>query len=269
MVVPRGWLRRGVPPIVIVVAWKWIGSGDERGYGTSDADRAALEVALRLADQTSDTVDVVTVGPPGSDGPLREALAAGASRAMRIDAPPALASEAVSAALVPVVSTATWVVCGDVSADRGTGAVPAFLAAHLGVAQALGLIEVDSSAGRVNAVRRLDGGRREVLEVEPPAVLSVEGSVARLRRSGLRAELAARTATVDRHAGPAGPLEQPSAIAPYRPRARVVPMPLGDALARIRQLTDVGGDSSGHGEVVVLDPPAAAARILAAVHEWS
>lgn len=254
---------------MIVVAWKWIGSGDERGYGTSDADRAALEVGLRLAEQTSDAVDVVTVGPPGSESPLREAVAAGATRVVRIDAPPELASDAVAAALAAVASTATWVVCGDVSADRGTGAVPAFLAAHLGVAQALGLIEVESGAGRVHAVRRLDGGRREVLEVEPPAVLSVEGSVARLRRSGLRAELAARAATVDRLTGPSGPVEEPSATAPYRPRARFVTMPYGDALARVRQLTDVSGEPSGHGEVLVLDPPAAAARILAAVREWS
>ncbi len=118
-------------------------------------------------------------------------------------------------------------------------------------------------------MRRLDGGRREVLEVEPPAVLSVEGSVARLRRSGLRAELAARAATVDRLTGPSGPVEEPSATAPYRPRARFVTMPRGDALARVRQLTDVSGEPSGHGEVLVLDPPAAAARILAAVREWS
>ena len=254
---------------MIIVAWKWIGAGDERSHGTSDADRAALEVALRLAEHTSDAVDVVTVGPPGSDGPLREALAAGAGRAVRIEAPPELASEAVAAALASISSTATWVVCGDVSADRGTGAVPAYLAAHLDLAQALGLVEVEFSGGRVRAVRRLDGGRREVLEVAPPAVLSVEGSVARLRRSGLRTELAARTATVERHAGPTGPLEQPTAVVPYRPRARAVQMPQGDALARVRQLTDVGGESPGHGEVLVLDPPVAAARILAAVREWS
>ena len=34
-------------------------------------------------------------------------------------------------------------------------------------------------------VRRLDGGRRELLEVEAPAVVSVEGSVATLRRDGI------------------------------------------------------------------------------------
>ena len=254
---------------MIIVAWKWIGAGDERGHWTSDADRAALEVGLQMAERTSDTVDVVTVGPRASDGALREALAAGASRALRIDAPPGLESDVVAGALASVAGDAAWVVCGDISADRGTGAVPAFLAARLGVAQALGLVEVELGADHVKAVRRLDGGRREVLEVGPPAVLSVEGSVARLRRSGLRAELAARTATVEQYDGPSGPLEQPRATLPYRPRPRVVTMPSGDALARVRQLADVGGDSSGHGEVLVLDPPAAAARILAALREWS
>ena len=38
------------------------------------------------------------------------------------------------------------VLCGDLSADRGSGSVPAFLAAHLGAAQALGLVAVELGA---------------------------------------------------------------------------------------------------------------------------
>ena len=76
--------------------------------------------------------------------------------------------------------------------DRGTGSVPAFLAHELGNAQALGLVEVDTGHAVDRAVdcacvRRLDGGRREVLDVAAPAVLSVEGSVRRLRRAPLAA----------------------------------------------------------------------------------
>ena len=78
---------------------------------------------------------------------LREALAVGAARAVRIDAPGDVRrATPVAAALATVVAGATWVVCGDVSADRGSGSVPAFLAAELGVAQALGLVA--TSTGR-------------------------------------------------------------------------------------------------------------------------
>ena len=83
----------------------------------------------------------------------------------------------------------------------------------------------------MRATRRLDGGRREVLDVAPPAVLSVEGAVARLRRASLPAELAARPAPIERAPGPTGPVEHADAVHPYRPRARAMPAPAGAALA--------------------------------------
>ena len=66
------------------------------------------------------------------------------------------------------------VVCGDRSADRGTGALPGFLAHELGAAQALGLVSLEPDAATVGAARalvaerRLDGGWREQLRVPLP-----------------------------------------------------------------------------------------------------
>src|SRR5215213_4838721 len=239
VVVPRGWPRGGVPPVVISVCWKWVvgADGDERWAGVSEADRAALEVALRLAGGDADGVTIVSAGGPGADVGLREALAAGATRAVRIDASGELGSEAVATALAAVVAGSKWVVCGDVSADRGSGSVPAFVAAELDVTQALGLVEI-AGGEPLGVTRRLDGGRREVLAVEAPAVLSVEGAVARLRRASLPAELAARAAPIETVPGPTGSAEHGADVAPYRPRPRVVPAPSGVALDRILQLTD-------------------------------
>jgi electron transfer flavoprotein beta subunit len=255
---------------VIVACWKWVATNhDERWPGVSAADQAALEVARRLADAAGDEVVVVSAGPAAAERGLREALAAGAARAVRVDAPSALASSAVAAALADVVTGARWVLCGDVSADRGTGSVPAFLAAALGAAQALGLVAVDLEAGgSLRATRRLDGGRREVLSVAPPAVLSMEGAVARLRRASLTAELFARQAVIDVRTGPTGPLERVDAVRPFRPRARERPAPAGDPLDRVRELTSAAGGGSRHSEVVTLDPPAAADRLLDALREW-
>jgi electron transfer flavoprotein beta subunit len=162
------------------------------------------------------------------------------------------------------------VLCGDYSLDRGTGSVPAFLAGELSSAQALGLLEVrpvvDTAPNAFSVVRRLDGGRREILEVTPPAVLSVEGSAASLRRASLAASLAARSAPVRTVRGPHGRLPE-AEIHPYRPRARVLPAPAGGSLDRVRQILDVGG-SDTHAELVTLDPPAAAVRILDQLHDW-
>jgi electron transfer flavoprotein beta subunit len=252
---------------VIVACWKWVPTGDARAAGISAADQAALEVALRLAEVTADRVRVICVGPVAAEGGLRAALAAGASRAVRVDAPGELDSAAVASAIAPFADGASWVLCGDVSADRGTGSVPAFLAADLGAAQALGLVAVDLAADPIEATRRLDGGRREVLSLAAPAVLSVEGAVARLRRASLAAELAARHAPIDVQPGPPGPLERADAVRPFRPRPRQRPSPSGDSLNRVRALTATTGGPR-HTELVTLDPPAAADRILRAMREW-
>jgi electron transfer flavoprotein beta subunit len=265
----------------IAVCWKWVDlEGDARRAGVSAADEAALETALTMATSLGGAeVTVVALGPVAADAVLRDALAAGAHRVIRVDASVDLPSDRVAAALAGAMrgtdSGFDIVVCGDYSPDRGSGSVPAFLAAELGAAQALGLIQltvdgrVDASgAPAVRALRRLDGGRREQLTVVTPAVLSVEGSVATLRRAPLAAELAAKRATFEVVPGPAHAEQHADSIRPYRPRPRVVPAPEGtSALDRVRALTEAGA-TVAHGETVTLDPPEAAARIVAALREW-
>ena len=66
-----------------------------------------------------------------------------------------------------------------------------------------------------------------------------------------------------------GPYGRPAEaeVHPYRPRARTLPPPTGDSLARVRAILDVGG-GDGRAETVTLDPPAAARRILEQLDEW-
>jgi electron transfer flavoprotein beta subunit len=273
--------------VSIGVCWKVV--TDDVTPGVSPADEAALEIALRLAGRggsvdaagpveadstiTSSSVTVASVAGPAADDVLRSAAAVGADRLVRVDqgsgVPPCSAS--VAAMLASVLSEADIVLCGDYSLDRGSGSVPAFLAGELGAAQALGLVAVDHEPPAIplRVVRRLDGGRREVLEVPTPCVLSVEGSIARLRRAALPDTLASRTATVEvvPSPGPTATIE-PVDVEPYRPRARVMPGPVGDTLDRVRSILDVGGAEPSHRETVHLEPEAAADRILQQLRDW-
>ncbi|MFE0201525.1 mycofactocin-associated electron transfer flavoprotein beta subunit, partial [[Kitasatospora] papulosa] len=154
---------------------------DPYAGGAGPADRCALEFAVRVAAELGGRCLAVTVGPPMVEEVLREALAAGADEVLRIDGPSgdgATTAESLYAALAARGVAPGLVMCGDRSAERGTGSTPAFLAALLGAAQALGLTELGVDGGGLRAVRRLDGGRREVLDVPLPAVCSVESGTA-------------------------------------------------------------------------------------------
>jgi len=265
-------------PMKIAVCWKWVSIGDPGGPSSSDtrwagvsaADEAALETALRLSEDGRGTVTVVCLGPPAADDALRTAIATGATRAVRIDGSTALDSRHVATELAGVVGGSDLVLCGDFSLDRGTGSVPAFLAHELGAAQALGLLQVAVPAGdtTLRCLRRLDGGRREVLDVRPPAVISVEGSVARLRRASLGAVVGSKASPVAVVKAGADEHATAAVVFAYRPRARVLPPPHGDVLERVRGILDVGGAHSSHGDVVVLEPAEAAQRIVDQLTAW-
>ena len=276
----------------IGVALKWVdlrpevdplsGSVHDDGHsmGCSPADRAALEWALVLAERWSADVTVATVGPVGAEALLRDAVAAGATEAVRVEASGDEPSERVAAALADVFAGADLVCCGDYSPDRGSGSVPAYLAAHLGAAQALGLVQIDPTAGdpadgaALTVTRRLDGGRREILSVPVPAVLSVEGSSAELRRAGLSAVLAAREVEIDVRPGAAataawGTVVRVTAVTPYRPRAQVLPAPSPELDVRDRVLALTGAlTERTPPRTVHADPVEAADLVLEQLRAW-
>jgi electron transfer flavoprotein beta subunit len=200
----------------------------ERALGASPADLAALEAALQLA-TPGEEILLVAAAPPDSqaacDAMLREALAAGATRAVRGEIMPGSSSAHVAATLAPLVNGARYVLCGDASLDRGSGSVPAFVAATLGYAQALGLTAVAPEGGQLRVERRLDGGRREQLRLQAPAVLSIQAGL-RLRRASLAGVLAAREASIEAvHLPVGGHGEIHERLRPYRAPAGALAAP--------------------------------------------
>ena len=274
--------------IAVCLKWALVSNGDERYAELSYADQAALEYALVLGEHFGEPVRAVTAGPVESEKILRQALAVGVNEVSRVELEADVSSSLVALNLSSAVKDCRMIWCGDYSSDRGSGSVPAFLAAELGIGQALGLISVEiptSTSEPLLARRRLDGGRREVLEVLGPAVLSIEGSAARLRRAPLRATMAAANAeiitlrpseglnTQRPDSPPLNPLRIPAegtpTVRPFRPRPRVITAPQGNsALDRVRQITDTSA-AKAHGETVELEPREAAERILLALQTWN
>jgi electron transfer flavoprotein beta subunit len=218
---------------------------DARLAALSPADEAALEHALDLGSAWGARVLAVSAGGPEAEGPLREALARGADvrrvalRGSYLDEL-VCDEQALAQALVDALGgdRPDLVLCGDRSADRGTGALPAYLAHVLGAVQAPGLVSLERRGTELIAERRLDFGRREQMRVPLPAVCSVEGAGVRLRRAPLAGSLAASTAVV-----PVVEARLPTSRVrvvqsrPARPRARHLPAPTGSARERLLALT--------------------------------
>lgn len=255
----------------------------DRGPGPSEL--AALEHALHLAQRWHAQVVAATVGPPEAGAMLRDALAAGAAEALRVDAPGAARrfepahlvggcanhAAALATALRRRYGTPELVLCGDRSVGRGTGSFPAFLAAELDAEQALGVVRIQPANDdnltdhALYAYRRLDGGRREVLRVRPPAVVSVEAAGVRLRRAGLPATLASGQAAIPVDRMPqAAPLPRiwVRATRPYRPRPREIAGPAGPALRRLHELTSALDQRTPPTVVGPLPPDQAADELL-------
>lgn len=272
----------------IVVCMKWVAlrpdidpvtgviEADERWSGPSLADQAALETGLRLAASWDTTCVVVSVGQPAADAMLREALAAGADRVVRIDVATDIDRQPTSANVASLLAAVTepmqplLVVCGDWSLDRGSASVPVFLSAELGLDAACGLVALtDSGRSRLEVERRLDGGRREVLTVSGPAVLSVEGAVARLRRAPLAGVLAAARATIE--VVSPGVVEweaAPIKSGLFRPRARILDAPASaDPRRRVEVLTGALTNRRPP-QRLTLDPDDAADAIIDALRSW-
>ena len=102
-------------------------------------DEFAVEEALKLREQAGEgEVNVISVGPAESLPVLRQALAMGADRAVRVDGSGSLDSLQLARALAAVAAREEpdLVLSGKLAVDDECGQVPAMLAGLLGWPQA-------------------------------------------------------------------------------------------------------------------------------------
>lgn len=255
-------------------------SGEIRRGGTaaraSDADLAALEHALRIAEAWSGRVLAVSAGSPAADAVLREARAVGAEVLrvpLRDDLPQYLAdlaqdAQVVARALAAAIRTVgepSLIVCGDLSSDRGTGELPARLAHEFNAAQALGLVRLEAAQDHLVVERSLDRGGRERLRVPLPAVCSVRAAGVTLRRAGMPAALAAAAEAIPVYESDALGISARVTIGtprPRRPRPRVLAAPAGGTRERLLALTGALVERDSPTVVGPLDAAEAADQLL-------
>lgn len=149
-------------------------------YLANPLDLVACEAGMRLKEAAGGTLTVLTAGPAAADGALRAGAALGADAAKRIESgDPGPGGGSDAARLLAAAFAADppdVIICGARSSDSGSGAVPVSLAERLHRPLVTNVLSL-TGAGPLEIERRLDGGRRQVLQVDPPVVITVEESL--------------------------------------------------------------------------------------------
>ncbi|MDP2872725.1 MAG: electron transfer flavoprotein subunit beta/FixA family protein [Bacillota bacterium] len=173
---------------------------------TNPFDLHGLEEALRIKEQLGDIVETMalTAGGARAAETLREALAVGIDRVLRIDAPELQGLETglvtvarVLAAAIRRLGGADLLFCGQKSLDQQSGMLPPALAEAIGACfiPDAAKITVDPSLGRVAVERLLPTGRAQ-LRACLPAVITLAKTINEPRLASLRGLMKAKRAEI-------------------------------------------------------------------------
>jgi len=168
-------------------------------------DACALEEALRIRERLGDAeVVAVTAGDKRSEEALRRCLAIGADRAVRVESvvfDPLSTARALAAAVAP--ESANLVLCGVQSSDSVQGSTGTALSELLSLPRVAVVRKLDwGGFGPATIHRELEGGLVDVVEVDTPAVVTIQTGINQPRYATLRAIKLAEQQEIAVIAGP-------------------------------------------------------------------
>jgi electron transfer flavoprotein beta subunit len=145
-------------------------------------DLFALEMAVQLKRVHSGSIVAVTMGPMISEEVLWEALALGADRAVLLSDPRFAAGDTLATSYVlgrgiRKIGKFDLILCGMRTTDGDTGQVGPQLAEELNL-PCISAVEKLEGAEGVFRVERVSDGFREIIEVSPPALLTIASKAA-------------------------------------------------------------------------------------------
>jgi electron transfer flavoprotein beta subunit len=132
---------------------------------------------------------VVSVGGEEVEDAMRRALAMGADRAVRVDVEEKLDPISVARALAEVVRAESpeLVFCGVQSSDSVQAATGTALAELLDLPRVAVVTKIELGDGTATVQRELEGGLVDVVEVDTPALLTIQTGINEPRYATLRA----------------------------------------------------------------------------------
>jgi len=178
-------------------------------FDLNEWDNYAVEEAVQVGEEHDDVeVVTVTIGPERAEETIRQALAKGADRAIRVwdeeldDV--TLLDAATKARLLAAVAREEdpdLVLSGVQSNDVAFAATGVALAEELGYewGAVVNELALDRDAGLASVHRELEGGVEELTDIELPAVLTIQTGINEPRYASLRGIRQAQSKPLDVH----------------------------------------------------------------------
>jgi len=163
---------------------------DDLVYSINEWDNYAVEEALQIVAKVGGNVTVVTVGGEDDEEILRREMAMGANHGVLIsdDAFSGSDGRGIASILAAYVKTGKYdLILTGVQAEDGGAQVGGMLAAMLDYpfASLVNSIEVRSDR-KLKISREIEGGNKEINEIDLPCVLSIQTGINEPRYVGMR-----------------------------------------------------------------------------------
>ena len=150
-------------------------------FDLNEWDSYAIEEAILLKEKLGGTVTVLSMGGEESNETLRKCLAMGADEAVRLTDPAFDGSDGYATAkvLAEAIRKIPYdlIFTGTQTEDDGYGQVGVVLAELLGVPHASLVTHLEIQEKKVKAHRELEGGLEEVVEIDLPALLTIQTGI--------------------------------------------------------------------------------------------
>lgn len=163
---------------------------DELVYSINEPDNYAVEEALQIVAKVGGTVSVVTVGSEEDEEVLRREMAMGATHGILLADPEFAASDGrgIAAILEACIQKGNYdLILTGVQAEDGAAQVGGMLAAMLDYPFASLVTSIEVLADKkLKITREIEGGNRELSEIDLPCVLSIQTGINEPRYVGMK-----------------------------------------------------------------------------------
>jgi electron transfer flavoprotein beta subunit len=163
---------------------------DDLVYSVNEPDNYAVEEALQIVDRAGGNVTVVTVGGDDDEEVLRREMAMGAKRGVLISDEAFSGSDGrgIATILKAYVQKNQYdLILTGVQAEDGAAQVGGMLAAMLDYPFASLVNSIEVLEGRkLKISREIEGGNKEMNEIDVPCVLSIQTGINEPRYVGMR-----------------------------------------------------------------------------------